>query len=139
GTSQKRDKTTPCFSLGCCKACVPNGTHICLLYDDEEEREHLLLKFIRAGIICRSQCLFLQSTSDPFDLEQQLALAGIDVSEVEERRLLRISFIDPFYPEKGVFNPDDMAQKTADITARAINRGFSGLRITIDCEHINGS
>ena len=71
------------------------------------------------------------------DLEKQLAQAGIDVHDVEHNGLLHISSLNKFFHEPGSFNPDDIAQKTADMTDMAVYRGFSGLRITADGDHLN--
>jgi ABC-type transporter Mla MlaB component len=97
------------------------GDHACLVYDDEERRDELLVSYARAGL-GRGERVLCLSDAVPRDLERRLAVVG---------RPGQLSFgraTETFLPDgPGSFTADSVLGRWQSAVERSIEDGFGAL------------
>lgn len=107
----------------------PEGTHICYLYNDEEERRRILPAFARHALLEHESFGYLADVPTPADLpramaELQLARAVQGLPGQVEMATSR----QGYYPD-GSFDPDAMLARLRERYARCRAAGLAGARI----------
>jgi len=106
------------------------GTHLCLLYRSEEERQAVLTEYIRRGLEAGERVLYIADTPGGLEIREFLQKAGIDVREAERRDQLRFITAEEAYLREGRFDPKAMLDLLREDTKEALDQGFTGLRAT---------
>jgi hypothetical protein len=105
---------------------ITPGEHICALYLSDDERDDILLPYLRTGLEAGDKCLFAVHENSP---QRILDNIGIDVSALVETRQLEVrTSADP------LLTPDDFSGDAIiefwDSTARAaLDAGFPFVRL----------
>jgi hypothetical protein len=69
----------------------PAGTHMCLVYDDDDERRRLIGRFIDAGLRDEERVAYFADTTTPIGAAVWLSEAGVDVSGYIEAGMFSVS------------------------------------------------
>lgn len=103
-------------------------SHVALFYQSEEAKHTAATAYIDVGLGNGERCLYIHDESDRATVESQFRAAGIDI----ERRLDAgdLRFVDgcEYYLADG-FDPDRMTEDIEDAATRALEEGYSGLRV----------
>lgn len=102
---------------------VPSGRHICMLYGNDDERLHEIVRFLSAGQRQRHKLLYIADSESADPVRRQLEAAGLDPG-TEVR-----TTIESYHPD-GRFDPDAMLGSLEGFCATAIRDGFRGCRCT---------
>jgi hypothetical protein len=103
-------------SLGFTPDLYPEGTHICYLYDDEEERKRFMSAYVSSGMDEREAVTYLADAA-PDALEQTLGELGIATpSQDQQNHFLVASALETICPG-GRFDPDAMLDRLRDMYA----------------------
>ncbi len=116
--------------LGFTEQEISTGTHICLIYNNDEERKKIIIKFLAAAGQDNEQVAFFVDQWDKEHIRSQLASEGVDVLSAEKSGQLAISDAsDAYYPE-GSFSAEEMWERIRNGYDACIEQGYRGLRGT---------
>jgi hypothetical protein len=87
---------------------VPVGSHICLLYRNDEERDRIVLPFLREGVSDGAICRYVVDDQTAEHLRAGLASVGVNVSTVEATGQLKILTAADTYLRNAPFNYHEM-------------------------------
>ncbi|MFC6886580.1 MULTISPECIES: MEDS domain-containing protein [Actinomadura] len=110
------------------------GDHLCLTYDNEEERYAVLMAYIRDGLRADHKIIYLADQENPRDVLERLAAeAGKDEDALrtaaDEGHLAIRPIIEAFMAT-GRFDPDETVALLGTEIELALVQGYDGVRIT---------
>jgi hypothetical protein len=106
------------------------GDHLCFIYNTEEESRALLASFVRQGLERNEKVLYVVDSHTAEQVHNYLQDDGIEVWLYGRTGQLRILTADEVYTREGFFDPDGMISLLRKETERAVDDGYSALRIT---------
>ena len=113
-------------------AAVQLGQHLCFLYETEEQQRAFVTPFLRTGLERNEKVIYAAHAHTPQFVLSCLEKDGLETAPYIARgQLVVVSAAAAYLPE-GVFDPQRMIALIRAETARAFDRGYSGLRITGD-------
>jgi hypothetical protein len=114
-------------SMGFTKESFPAGTHMCLIYAQEEERRAIIGKFLESGILAREKVAYFADIMKPEEVRQWLLSIGIELPEVE-----RFSVLDAenTYCHNGEFVPADMLNTLRTFYDQAKQADYPNARVS---------
>lgn len=108
----------------------PEGTHICYLYNDDDERRRLLSLFARHTLVEGERLDYLADVSDSAHFPRVMADLGLPRPPHDLPGHIEIATTrDAYFPE-GEFDPDATLARIRKHYQDAIASGLSGARIT---------
>jgi hypothetical protein len=114
--------------LGFTNELYPEGTHICYLYNNEEERRQVASLFVRCGLQERESVTYSADIASGDELQQVLEFLNVKVDgDTANGQFEIVSALDTFCPG-GHFEPDAMLERLRQIYTRHHNAGFAGAR-----------
>ncbi len=105
-----------------------HGAHLCLPYDDLDERNQAVIPFIAEGLARGERCVYLIDTDQRESLLGALSGAGVNASRALDRGALWLRTPEETYFRSGKFDPDDTLALADELIAGALGDGFSGVR-----------
>ena len=124
--------------LGFCDTEVPGGTHICMFYENETERHHVIVNFLHAGVENSEKCIYACGDHSISEVKDGLQEKGLDVNGAVDRGALNIFPGSDFYGN-GDFDPDQTIVKADSTTSQALNQGYPILRFSGEINHMRES
>jgi len=127
-SSQYRSDEQASRRLGFCDKSVPEGTHICLFYENPAERDDVMFEFLRAGIADKERCWCVLYDQQPLNWIKQSYDRGIDLEPALDCEQVTIADTGRFYlPEDG-FCADSTVARLHGVTNSAIQQGYCTFR-----------
>ncbi len=129
-------------SLGFTEERVPAGTHMCLIFTDDDERLDSLLKFLLSGVMEgeRAACFSEKVTEEM--IRAYFAKHGISYDERKTDNAISCSPTSEVYFRDGIFDPDRMLNTLSSFYQQTQDLGFTGGRVigemTPEVEHVPG-
>lgn len=117
------------ISLGFTSTLFPEGTHICYIYDDDEERQTVMNGFVESGLREGERVLYFVEGMDPEALRGLLAEKGVEVPSSADERLNIASADDVYCPDHR-FVPERMLDRLRSAYTESLEHGFRGARGT---------
>ena len=117
-------------AMGFTKERFPAGTHMCLIYDDENERRKLIAKFLGAGLREREKVAYFADTMPPADVETWLQEMGVDVPTQGKAPAFSITVAEKTYCPNGKFVPETMLNTLRSHHKAALDEGYPGGRVS---------
>ena len=102
------------------------GTHMCLVYNSENERRKIIAKFIEAGLSSGEKVFYFADTADPGFLEDWFDQMGIRLPDPDQQGNLDLSPAQDVYCPTGEFVPAGMLATLEETIAN----GFPGARVS---------
>jgi|SRR6056297_2793842 len=130
------------IDLGFAEAHLPAGTHICQIYNDDDERNDSLLRFLQKGLELqeRAAC-FTDGVSEEL-IDEFLNSHAISLEEMKANRAFSHEGTSEVYYKDNRFDPERMIELLTDFYQTAEELGFSGARVigemTPEIGHISG-
>lgn len=118
------------ISLGFTPDLFPQGTHICYIYKDEEERREVIAKFVESGLVGGERVGYFVDAISPEEMRDHLASLGISLAPGAKHEQLSISDAVETYCCDGCFKPATMLEKMGEFYLRSQREGYSGARAT---------
>lgn len=87
---------------------VPVGSHICLLYRTDEERDRIAVPFVREGVREGASCRYVVDDQTAEHLRKGLSDAGVNVASVEATGQVKILTAADTYLRNAPFNYHEM-------------------------------
>jgi hypothetical protein len=114
--------------LGFTPELYPEGTHICYLYSDDEERRYFLRAFIKSGMAERELVDYLADVPTPEQLEQVAADLAIELPDSGHH--VTFTMAHGAYCPEGKFVPGTMLKRIERMDSRRQACGCVGARLT---------
>src|SRR5215813_13660768 len=110
---------------------VPFGTHACHFYKNRDELIAALVPYFVAGLSANERCLWITAAPLPArEALDELRAAWPDADRAIDSGKLRIRDFDEWYASIGQSKGHDVVQLWLGEEERALEEGFSGLRVT---------
>ena len=114
------------ISLGFAQEPVPEGTHICYIYNDDKERNRIMSKFLNQGLNEKEKVLYFVDTVSTEVFEDSMSELGLDIQS--SKKDFALSDAGPTYCPDGPFCGDRMINFLGDFYDDAIENGYTGVR-----------
>jgi chemotaxis family two-component system sensor kinase Cph1 len=105
------------------------GEHLCSFYENKEEQFQIVFPFIVEGLARNEKCLYIADENSVDEVKAGLLIHGIDVEECLKTGQLNIRTTKESYLKHGRFILNDMILQIDSFVYRAINEGYSGVRV----------
>ncbi|MFP3960713.1 MEDS domain-containing protein [Actinomadura fulvescens] len=110
------------------------GDHLCLSYDNAEERLAILLSYVRDGLAADHKIIYL-SDQDPPDkvlgwMGAVPGAAGLDLAGALDEGRFVVRTAEEAYMATGRFDPDEIISLFATEIELALVQGYKGVRVT---------
>ena len=116
-------------NLGFAEVEIPLGTHICQIFNDDDERNDALLQFLLSGLKAREKNACFSENLDEVQLRQLLAEHGIDLEQAKASNDLTTAGTSEVYFHQGKFDPERILQLLAEFQSGAEKAGYSAARV----------
>jgi hypothetical protein len=115
-------------SLGFTDESFPESHHICLIYDNEKQRQEIVAEYIAAGFRQGELVRYFSDTTTAATVRSWLLGMGVELPESDETGPLRISDAEKAYCPDGRFDPRRMIESMPARYDAAKKAGFRGTR-----------
>lgn len=110
------------------------GDHLCLLYDNDDERRAVLVAYIRDGLKSDHKVIYLSDQGKPDEvlawLRKDPEAADLDLPAAISRDQLVVRTAEEAYMATGHFDPDEIIGLFATEIDLALVQGYAGVRVT---------
>ncbi len=117
------------YALKTIQALKP-GDHLCCIYQTEREHRAVLTPFLRQGLERREKVRYIMDARTAEMILNYLRDDGLDIPPYLSSGQLGFLDQDETYLKHGNFDPDAMINLLKTETARALDEGYTGLRVT---------
>ncbi len=107
---------------------LPECHHLCLIYDNEEQRRKIVSAYLAAGVQQGELVSYFTDVTSPEEIRAWLLEAGIDISKAEENGDFAIVKAESGYCPNGRFVPQEVLGGLVARYAMAKKAGYSGSR-----------
>ncbi|MDJ0765793.1 MAG: MEDS domain-containing protein [Myxococcota bacterium] len=115
--------------MGFTEETFPVGTHMCLIYDNDKEREHVIAKFLQAGLAQEEKVAYFADIMTPADVRTWLAEMGVQVPEAESEGFSATIAMDTYCPD-GKFIPQRMLDTLRAFYHQTLDEDYPGGRVS---------
>lgn len=123
-TKEKRQ-----VSLGFEHDDICEGTHICVLFRDDDERRRVMARFLKSGEEAEEKLLYLVDTMSPDEFVKVMKPYGVNLEKCGDR--LALLQAAPMYcPDEQVFDSGRMIASLEDFITQSYKDGYIGSRGT---------
>ena len=116
-------------SLGFTEEKVPAGTHMCLVFNNEQERIQSLLKYLLLGLQTKERVACFSNNITEKELRDYFSENGISYDERLSNKALMLSGTSEVYFVDGVFDPDRMLHTLMQYHKDSKAMGFPASRV----------
>ncbi|MBF0407472.1 MAG: MEDS domain-containing protein [Candidatus Riflebacteria bacterium] len=113
--------------MGFTRKHFPAGSHMCLIYSDEKERQNIIGKFLNSGVIGKEKVSYFVDSITPDEVIKWLINTGITPPSLEEISLLPATKI---YCPDGTFVPETMLNNLRTFYDNAKKGNYQNARVS---------
>ncbi|ATX81825.1 MEDS: MEthanogen/methylotroph, DcmR Sensory domain [Mariprofundus ferrinatatus] len=117
-------------NLGFTSERFPPGTHMCLIYSNEEERRETISKFLDSGLKGGERVGYFADEMSPVEVKEWLGSYDLVLPDREESGQFICSNALEVYCPEGKFEPDDMIHTLKSSYQASCDDGYPGLRVS---------
>lgn len=103
------------------------GSHVCLIYDNEAERQEVVLRYIEAGIRAGERVAYYTESLSADDIRAWLQTRGVDVPAVGRFDVVPVEQV--YFPD-GAFSIDATLEKWRAFDRETVDAGYPAGRVT---------
>lgn len=108
----------------------PAGTHICFLFNDDEEQRSVMARYVEGGLDDREQVHYYVDSVSPAELNEQMRKLGVSLPDEQDGGQCVFVEAEKVYCPDGRFSVGRMLDRLADAHHRSVREGFAGARVT---------
>ncbi len=108
----------------------PEGTHMCLIYDDDEQRKTVLARFLADGVTEGEQVGYFTDKTDADEVRDWVAECGVDLDDTDRDDRFGVYTAEDVYCPGGRFVPTGMLERLGGAYDKAVSAGFVGARVS---------
>ncbi|MCX6560729.1 MAG: MEDS domain-containing protein [Candidatus Aminicenantes bacterium] len=124
-TQTRRD-----ISLGFTPDSFPEGTHMCYIFNDENQRREVVAAFLDSGLKEGEKVGYFVDTVTPEEMLSYLRGLGVKIPDRPAPAALSVSKAEDTYCPDGTFVPDRMLDTLRAYYASSLAEGFRGSRVS---------
>lgn len=117
------------IELGFTEKKFPHGTHMCYIYNDDEEREAIISKFIEAGLKANEKVAYFAHTMDRSEVLNFMRKKKISLTEENTQHLIVTKARETYCPS-GEFVIETMVDNLINFYQMTRKEGYSGARVS---------
>jgi hypothetical protein len=117
------------IDLGFCNEKFPKGTHMCYIYNDDEERKSIISKFLCAGMNQNERVAYFAHSMDKDEVLDMIREEGVEVTKENSEKLVVAAAGETYCPD-GRFEMNRMVKNLTDFYQETIAEGFSTARVS---------
>lgn len=106
----------------------PECHHLCLIYDNEEQRRKIVTEFLSAGLEQGELVRYFADTTSPEKLRAWLLETGVELSKAEEDGAFGVIKAENAYCPGGRFKPREVIENMVSRYDMARKAGYRGSR-----------
>ena len=106
------------------------GIHMCYIYNDEDERNRIIYRFLESGLQNGENVSYFMDTNTADEMSKRQAALGVDKLHEKQQGRLSVATAQEAYCPTGVFDPDEMLYKLTEFYAQSLDEGYTGARAT---------
>lgn len=115
------------MEMGFTQEIIPECNHICLIYDDEEQRREIVSAYLAAGIKRREIVRYFTDLTTPNQIRAWLSDKGVEPGEDDSFRIIPA---ENAYCPSGSFIPQQVIDNAVARYEIAKQAGYTGSRVT---------
>ncbi|KIG14149.1 sensory transduction histidine kinase [Enhygromyxa salina] len=116
-------------SLGFTEGTVPAGTHICQIFNDDDERNDVLVRFILSGLRASERVTCFSERANAAELETVFTAHDLSYAQLTASEAFSLAPTSKVYFEGGQFDPERMLERLACFYDEGVAQGYVGSRI----------
>lgn len=116
--------------LGFTDELLPESAHICLIFDNEEERKSIVSRFLAAGLKRGEQVRYFADVAPPDEIRAWLLEKGVELPDAKEGGPFSIVKAESFYAPEGRFDPRQSIGRMVPRLEQTAKAGYSASRVT---------
>src|SRR5512140_2516835 len=93
--------------IGFTQEVLPGCHHLCLIYDNEDQRRKIVSEYLAAGLKRGDLVRYFADTTSPTEVRAWLAETGIELPKAEETGAFGIAKAESAYCPSGRFVPQE--------------------------------
>lgn len=105
----------------------PESAHMCLIYNDEEQRRRVVAAFLRVGLDRGELVRYVTDEAGPEDARAWLASIGV-ATPTDRPEALGVFQADGFYMKEGRFDPRRLVAEMPQRYQAVAEAGYAGVR-----------
>jgi len=113
------------LDMGFTHESIPDANHICMIFDNEEQRKKIVFDYLAAGLRQGQAIRYIGNEMTPEVLRSQLLEMGV---EIPEDAPINVSSVETFYYPSGQFDPPQMIRNLLGRLELAKNANSGGTR-----------
>ena len=117
------------MDLGFTTEIIPECHHLCLIYDNEEQRRKIVSEYLAAGVRQGDLVRYFADTTSSEEIRAWLSEIGIELQKVEEAGHFGIVKAENAYCPSGQFVPREVVENAVSRYAAARKSGYHGSRV----------
>lgn len=114
--------------MGFTNELFPRGTHMCYIFNDDDERRKLIARFLQSGLSSNEKVDYFVDTVSPDEVIASLHELGVDTDTLARSEQLSIKPAPQVYCAGNVFVPEQMLAKLVELHEQGLAQGYSGAR-----------
>lgn len=116
--------------LGFTKEPFPAGTHMCLIYDSDDERLDVISRFISSGLKSGERVGYFCDGDTTDGVKEWLTDRGVDIEGAEANNQLILETASNVYYPGGEFVPERMMDNLIAFHNHAVENNYPSSRVT---------
>ncbi len=116
------------MDLGFTQDVFPDCHHVCLIFDNEEQRQKIVSEYLAAGLKRGDLVRYFADTTSPTEVRAWLLEMGMDLAKAEETGAFAIAKAENAYCPSGQFAPPEVIENMVARYAMAEQAGYRGSR-----------
>ena len=113
-------------TLGFTNQTVPEGQHICYLFNDDAERQDVICRFMESGLSAKEKVIYVVDTMTPEELASDLESLGVNLRSHGDA--LTLANASSVYCPTGWFDRGTMLDRVRDEYLQGIEEDYAGVR-----------
>ncbi len=105
------------------------GTHMCLIYNDDQERRNIIGKYLASGLLSGEKVAYFADDETSDDVLKFLMSMNVCASEAE-LKYINLSEAEKTYCPKGIFSPDEMLNTLRAYYDQSKREGYRLCRVS---------
>ncbi len=115
--------------LGFTQEVFPDCHHVCLIFDNEEQRRRIVSEYLAAGLRGGNLVRYFADVTPPQDIRAWLLELGVELQKAEEAGSFSISPAESYYCAGGHLVPEQVIDGAKSRFAMVQKAGYSGSRV----------
>jgi len=118
------------IDLGFTDESFPSGTHMCLIYSNEEERIDVIARFLDSGLKTCERVAYFSDEASADEVKAWLIEKGIEIPKGKDSKQFSISSTALTYHPNGKFVPEEMLETLKAFYNNACNENYPNTRVS---------